>query len=298
MRWPPPSDWPNAAFSRQVQSRPHRWHVQSKGSGDTVLLLHGAGASSHSFAALLPLIAERHHAVAIDLPGQGYTRLGARHRSGLAEMSRDIEVLLDNEGLTPTAIVGHSAGGAIALHLAQSLGQRHGQPPRVVGLNAALSHFKGVAGVLFPAMAKLLALTPFAAQVMARSSGTPERVRALIESTGSVLPPGAIDAYHRLASDRDHIDGTLLMMAQWSLDKLLSGLPDCPVPTCLVTAELDAAVPPAVAVRAAAQMPEASVKHLPGLGHLAHEEDPALVARVILSALARFRAKGAVSNPE
>ena len=44
----------------------------------------------------------------------------------------------------------------------------------------------------------------------------------------------------------------------------------------------DAAVPSSVSDKAAERMPDAEVVHLPDLGHLAHEEDPAALIRLIL----------------
>jgi len=46
----------------------------------------------------------------------------------------------------------------------------------------------------------------------------------------------------------------------------------------------DRTVPPEQALRIAARVPGARIVELPGLGHLAHEEDPAQVAGVILRA--------------
>lgn len=294
MRWPPPADWPLKAISRQVYCRPHRWHVQETGpqetgkdktAEDTVLLLHGAGGSTHSFRALIPLLARRCHVVAIDLPGQGFTQLGARHRSSLEATAEDILRLCAQEGWQPTALVGHSAGGALALRLSQRLLSPRGQPPIVVGINAALDNFKGLAGVLFPVLAKLLAAVPFTAKLFAHSSSAPGRIEALIRSTGSDIDAEGLSYYRRLIGDRDHADATLMMMAQWSLDDLLQELGAVRAHTLLITGDKDATVPPAVSERAAAKMPDARVVHLPDLGHLAHEQAPQQVAELILDFL-------------
>jgi magnesium chelatase accessory protein len=278
MRWPVPHDWPHAEHSRQVFARPHRWHVQDMGDGPPILLLHGAGASTHSFRALMPLLAQRHRVVAVDLPGQGFTRLGARHRCTLPAMAEDLAVLCGSLDVNPAVIVGHSAGGAIALRLSQMLDGTQA----VIGLNPALAHFRGMAAVLFPAMARVLALTPFSATVMSRASGGPERIASLISGTGSKLDARGVDLYRRLANDEAHVDGTLLMMAGWSLEGLLADLPRIGARTLFLAAEGDRAVPPRVSGEAAPRMPDATVVTLPGLGHLAHEEDPDLIARHIL----------------
>ena len=170
MRWPPPSDWPMAEHSRQTLHRPHRWHVQETGAGPTLLLLHGAGGATQSWRSLFPLLAADHHVIAIDLPGQGFTQLGAQRRCGLPALAADIAALVAAEGWTPHQMIGHSAGAAIAL---QMVLDGMSPPAGVVGINAALGHFKGVAGVLFPAMAKLLAAMPFTATLFSGASANP-----------------------------------------------------------------------------------------------------------------------------
>jgi magnesium chelatase accessory protein len=281
MRWPPPEDWPNAAISRQVYCRPHRWHVQETGTGDTLLLLHGAGGSTHSFRDLIPLLAKTHHVVALDLPGQGFTQLGARHRSGLGATAHDIVSLCAQEGWAPVAIIGHSAGGALALRLSQRLLSPRGEAPMVIGINPALDNFRGLAGVLFPVLAKLLSAVPFTAQVFASSAASPGRIESLIKGTGSDLGPEGIAFYRRLIGDRDHADATLAMMAQWSLDDLLRDLPNIDTRAVFIAGDRDTAVPSSVSDKAATQMPNARVIHLPHLGHLAHEEAPAEIAALI-----------------
>ncbi len=271
MRWPPPPDWPMAARSRQVLCRPHRWHVQEQGTGPTVLLLHGAGGASQSFRGLFPQLAATHHVVAIDLPGQGFTQMGARQRCGLAPMAEDIAALCVQEGWAPDVIVGHSAGGALALQMALT-----GMGARIVGINAALGTFKGVSGWLFPAMARVLAMTPFTADLFTARI-TPDTVRRMIEGTGSTLTPEGLEIYRTLATDAGHVDATLAMMAQWKLEGLLDRLPAISNEVRLIVGARDKTVPPETSQTAARALPRATVVTLDGLGHLAHEEDPARV---------------------
>lgn len=280
MRWPPPSDWPNVAHSRQVFCKPHRWHVQETGTGATVLLLHGAGGSTHSFRALLPLLAKTNHVVALDLPGQGFTQLGARHRCGLEAMAEDIAHLCAQEGWQPAALIGHSAGAPVALRLSRQVLSPQGQAPCLIGINAALDHFDGLAGVAFPLMAKMLAALPFTARLFSANSATTPRIESLIRSTGSQLNSDGIELYRRLVADRDHVDATLVMMAQWSLDALLNDLPELAARTLLIAGTKDSTVPSAVSTRAARRLPNATVATLEA-GHLAHEEQPEEVARLI-----------------
>lgn len=280
MRWPEDAaGWPMAEHSRFILHRPHRWHVQEAGSGPLILLIHGAGGATQSWRGVFPLLAATARVVAVDLPGQGFTQLGARMRCGLDHMAEDLWSLCRYEGWQPAVIVGHSAGAAVALRMAEL-----GACDRVVGVNAALGNFKGVAGWLFPMLARALALSPVTAGLFA-ASVTEQSVRGLIRGTGSSIDAVGIGFYRRLASDRAHVDGTLAMMAQWRLDGLLRRLPDNPARAVLIVGDRDLAVPPATSREAAARMRAARVVTMPGRGHLAHEEDPERVVAIIREAM-------------
>jgi magnesium chelatase accessory protein len=267
------ADWPNREVSRFVDCRPHRWHVQETGSGPTLLLLHGAGGATQSWRDFLPRLASDFHVIAVDLPGQGFSRAGSRNRLALTRMSEDLAALAQHEDWQIDLIVGHSAGAALALDLACRVG-----PKGVVGLNAALGKFDGVAGWLFPLMAKVLALNPFASTILTKMPNSEARVRELLETTGSRFDDRTLDLYRRLAADRDHVAGTIAMMAQWNIDALLARLDHVPCPVLLLAGQRDGTVPPEISIRVASRMRWAEAKVLPGLGHLMHEEAPDLVA--------------------
>ncbi len=290
-----PADWPHRAASRIIACPPHRWHAQEIGPQDNaqpdaplIVLIHGAGGATHSFRDLMPLLARTYRCIAIDLPGQGFTRSGARNRLGLDGMSEDLAKLCADQGWQPDAIIGHSAGAAIALRLAELLPT---PPKAIIGLNAALGAFDGVAGWLFPMMAKALALTPFVPQIFARLSGTEARVRQLLTSTGSDAGAEMIGLYRTLVARPAHVEGTLSMMAQWQLDALLARLPGLRVPVLLIAADNDRAVPARVSADAARRLPKAEYREINGFGHLLHEVQPALAAAEIGEFLARTLAR-------
>lgn len=272
--------WSLPELSRRVVCGPHRWHVQEAGAGPDLLLLPGAGASTHTWRALIPELATSYHVIALDLPGQGFTQSTDAKRSGLEDMVQDITALAQSEGWAPETIIGHSAGAAIALRLSQTLGVR-----KLIGINPALDNFDGVAGWLFPILARLLAANPFTANFFAFGASE-RRARRLIEGTGSRIDDAGLAFYTRLIGDRSHVSGALQMMARWSLDKLIEDLPRIEADVLFLTGDNDSAVPPDVADRAAARLPHASVHHLEGLGHLAHEEDPARILSEIRAFLA------------
>ena len=262
--------WPNASVSRFVDTRAHHWHVQRAGSGPGILLLHGAGGATHSWRGMFQPLAAEAEVFALDLPGHGFTRRRAQSRTRLPDMAEDIAALLAQEGFTPQLIIGHSAGAAIALQMARS-----GRAPQpILALNPALMPFQGLAGVLFPPLAKMLALNPLAAPFFARTANSDTAVRNLIDSTGSVLDDQGLALYRQLIGTPTHVDGALRMMARWNLNPLIDALPGIDVPVTLVLGENDKTVPPETTRTQAGRLPRADLIEVPRLGHLMHEEEP------------------------
>ncbi|MFN7570805.1 MAG: alpha/beta fold hydrolase BchO [Betaproteobacteria bacterium] len=280
---PPPwhtdgADWPNRTASRFVAAAGIRWHVQIMGQGPVLLLLHGTGASTHSWAELAPLLARHYTVIAPDLPGHGFTEALPPRRLSLPGMAEAVAQLVQTLHLPPALAVGHSAGAAILIRMA--LDARIA-PRALVALNGALLPFAGLAGVLFAPLAKLLSLNPLIPRLFAWRALDRGAVERLVESTGSRLTERQLDLYVRLLRNAAHVQGALDMMANWDLRALGADLPRLGVPLTLVVAERDGTVPPAQAEQARALLPAARIVRLPGLGHLAHEEDAARVAAAI-----------------
>lgn len=270
----PLTAWPHADHSRFVDVRPHHWHVQEMGKGDTILLLHGASGSTHSWRDVMTDLARDHHVVALDLPGHGLTKLGSRHRSSLPLMAQDVQALMTQEGWHPAAILAHSAGAALGLRILPA----SGATVPLVAVNPALAPFKGLAGILFPIAARVVALSPIMAKMIKRRMAGPGQVVSLLETTGSKISPEGLNLYAKLFRSDAHLDGTLLMMAQWKLDGLVADLPKIDIPCTFLVGENDKAVPPSSVRDSARKMPNADVISFARYGHLLHEEAPAEVA--------------------
>jgi magnesium chelatase accessory protein len=71
------------------------------------------------------------------------------------------------------------------------------------------------------------------------------------------------------------------MMANWRLDALERGLSALLPALVLVVGDNDRTISPADAARVRDRVPGARIVSLPGLGHLAHEEAPDIVADII-----------------
>ena len=272
-------DWPNRDASSFVRVGGLNWHVQRQGEGPAVLLLHGTGASTHSFRRLMPLLAERHDVLALDLPGHGFTDPLPFRKLSLPGMSDAVAALCDRLEFRPEIAVGHSAGAAVAIRM--TLDGRIA-PGGIVSLNGAvLPIWTGFTAPLFASIAKLLAINPFAPWLFARQARDPATVDKLLRGTGSVIAEEDARLYRRLATAPSHVAGALGMMAGWDLKSFQRDLARLKTPLVLVAGADDGMVPADSAHDVRRLVPHARIVRLAGLGHLAHEEAPERIRDII-----------------
>ena len=276
-------DWPNRAASRFVQAGDLRWHVQIMGSGPVLLLLHGTGASTHSWRGMLPLLAPHFTLVAPDLPGHGFTSSPPAHRQSLAGMGRAVRSLLTALEMVPQAAVGHSAGAAI---LARMSLDHYLAIRALVSLNGAFMAPRGAAAQYFSPVARLLAQAPFVPDLFAWRASDRSVVGKLLDGTGSKLDAAGVELYARLASTPRHAGAALAMMANWDLAPLEQALPRLHPKLTLVAGSNDRTIPPKQAELIHRVVSGSVVVTMPGLGHLSHEEDPEQATGIVLRAIA------------
>jgi len=87
------------------------------GASQTVLLVHGYGASSASYRPVMKALAEHLHVIAVDLPGFGRSdkRAGDYSPEALADVLAQV---LDKKGVARAHVVGHSWGCSVVLAFA------------------------------------------------------------------------------------------------------------------------------------------------------------------------------------
>ncbi len=274
-------DWPLDAHSRFVKAGALDWHVQRLGQGPRVLLLHGTGASTHSWRDVAPLLADRFELLSPDLPGHGFTR--GRPAGGLAlpAVAKAVAQMLAAEDFTPALVVGHSAGAAVALQLTLA----EGVAAPVVAFAPALRPMGGAAAPFFSGLAGLLLANPFTSLMAAGMARHVVDVGRFLErATGSRIDARGVALYARLFGSPSHVEGAMGLMAQWDLAPLATRLGSLPTPLVIAHGDRDATVPLAES-RTVAGLARARLEVLAGLGHLAHEERPELAAHIVTQAV-------------
>lgn len=90
----------------------------TRGSGRPLLLIHGMGSSSATWAPVLDRLAARRSVLAVDLPGFGKSA----PRNGpvtIATLTDSVQAFIETEGLAGVDIVGSSMGARMVLELAR-----------------------------------------------------------------------------------------------------------------------------------------------------------------------------------
>lgn len=286
--------WPHRQHSSFVRAAGLKWHVQQfindVATAPSALLIHGTGASTHSWRGLIPLLMPHFNVLAIDLPGHAFTDMPAggstSQQLSLPGMAAALGELLGVLQFSPALVVGHSAGAAIGARMCLD-GLM--SPQCLISINGALLPLGGLAGQVFSPVARLLAAMPFVPRFFSWQATSPAVVQKLIASTGSTLDAQGTALYAQLVANPGHAAGALGMMANWDLPQLELDLPRLKTPLSLIVGSNDQTVSPRQAARlralwpATAAAPQPDLITLERLGHLAHEERPDLVAKFVVA---------------
>lgn len=247
-----------------------------------LLLVHGFGGSTYGYRAVMaPLAARGWHVIAVDLPGFGLSaKSWERDYSHKAQATFAL-ALLDELHIERAVLLGHSMGGnVISWMLALA-------PERVAGLayiDAAIVQPSTAGGASPISASSLLNLAPIRriARIAIRSAFTPATFSGLLSSAFAVqaaVTPDLVAGYAASAQLRDW-DLALLGIVR---DGANNALPQelAPLiaaantpPTMILWGAADSWVPLARGEALHAELPAATWRVLPGVGHVPFEEDP------------------------
>lgn len=247
-----------------------------RAAGSPIVLLHGFGASTYSWRAVVPRLADGHRVLALDLHGFGLGERPEELDAYTAEGQIGLVLgVLDRLGIERVHLVGHSYGGALAAVLAARY------PERVRSLtlvSAAAPRY------LTTRRRPVVASEPVAPLVVRGLMLHRARVREKLEDSvadPSIVSPEMVDAYY----DRLRVEGAV--RAYRGLTRPLDrpepdvDLARLTLPVLLVWGDRDPLIPVAVARRATRALPDARFVTLPAVGHLPMEEAPEQLAEEI-----------------
>jgi pimeloyl-ACP methyl ester carboxylesterase len=246
-------------------------HVERRGSGRPLLLLHGLGGDWRVWSPVLDALAAAREVLAVDLPGFGASpALDGGSPPTPARLAAAVAAELDRQGLGSVDVAGNSLGGWVALELAR-LGRARSvaaiAPAGLWGHALGPRRGRGVRGLPRPLRALLPWLVcagPLRRVALMAVVAHPERVparaarrivRAYLEAPGFAAVNAAMRAGFLRAADVGRL-GVPVTIA-WAAHDRLVAAPRGGVPGARVTVLDDA-------------------------GHLAMWDQPAEVAALIL----------------
>ncbi len=244
----------------------------------TLILLHGFGASLHTWEPWAQALAPGWRVISLDLPGAGLTGADPGHNYTDARTLRLLLALMNERGVARASFVGHSMGGRLAWRMAAehpervhklvllapdgfaSPGFEYGKPPDV-GLSVRAMRW------VLPRRVLRMGLEP--------SYADPKK-----------LDEATVDRYHDMLLAPGVRGALIARMEQLVLQDPVPLLQRIQAPTLLLWGAADAMIPPTHAQDYLRVMPSARLVLLPGLGHVPHEEAPEAALAPVLRFLA------------
>ncbi|MFC8984019.1 alpha/beta fold hydrolase [Streptomyces sp. NPDC014603] len=247
------------------------------GRGEPLLLLHGIGHHRQAWDPVVDILATEREVIAVDLPGFGASPAlpgGLPH--DLPTMNAALGALCAELEIGRPHVAGNSLGGLLALEMG-----RAGLARSVTALSPAgfwtQAERRYAFGVLI-AMRRLAERMPLPlVERLARSAAGRAALTSTIYARPGRRAPEAVVAETLALAGAPAFAETLRAGTTVRFTDDVPG-----IPVTVAWGAKDRLLIPRQGVRAKQMIPRARLVRLPGCGHVPMNDDPALVARVLL----------------
>jgi pimeloyl-ACP methyl ester carboxylesterase len=272
---------------RHVEVDGLRIFVYERGSGPTVLLLHGFPTSCYDWRGVIDILSREHHCISFDMVGYGLSDKPVAFSYSLFQQTDVLEGLARLLGITQAHVVGHDVGQTVHAEL-------------LVREQESRLAFRVISSTVLngSTLKEMATLTQF--QRLLGNNETLSQVVAMCESLGAnyveglktimkrpeaVTKEGATvmlelmlyqDGNRRLPAVAAHMRERYLHKDRW-----LGALKRTKAPIQIVWADGDPVANVGMGRAMSKEIPQARYTELPGLGHFLIIEDPAAVAEHI-----------------
>jgi 2-succinyl-6-hydroxy-2,4-cyclohexadiene-1-carboxylate synthase len=254
-----------------VETNGSTHHVDERGTGPPLVLLHGFTGSACSWWPMIDALAAHHRVLAVDLIGHGRSAAPARaSRYAFDRALDDLRQVAETLDVGGATWLGYSMGGRVALGLAVTY-------PDLVSALVLESATPGIADVAERARRKSND-DELAARI--ERDGVPAFVarweRLPMWESQEALPADVLarERAVRLANSARGLANSLRGMGQGAQPSLWGRLPDLRRRTLLVAGERDVKFA-RIAAEIYNALPDAHLAIAPGAGHNVHLEAPA-----------------------
>ncbi|MEV6616289.1 alpha/beta fold hydrolase [Streptomyces sp. NPDC051051] len=247
------------------------------GRGEPLLLLHGIGHHRQAWDPVVDILATEREVIAVDLPGFGASpSLPAGLAHDLSTTTAVLSALCETLGLDRPHVAGNSLGGLLALELGREKRVRSVTALSPAGFWSEAER-RYAFGVLL-AMRRISQRMPLPlVERLARSAAGRAALTSTIYARPARRSPEAVVAETRALAGATGFEQTL---RAGGAVRFTDDVPGIPVTVAWGTRDL--VLVRRQGVRAKQIIPRARLVRLPGCGHCPMNDDPALVARVLL----------------
>ncbi|MBZ0308478.1 MAG: alpha/beta hydrolase [Anaerolineae bacterium] len=221
------------------------------------ILIHGSASSHLGWPAELRRFPNR-RVFTIDLPGHG--RVPGAGCDSIEGYAKAVVALMDTLSISKAILVGHSMGGAIALHMAWQMPER-------------------VGGVILIGTGAHLPVNPFILEQMFKDKqAVIEKINQWSWARGAnpQLQKLALKALEATSPELIHAD--YAACNQFDMREVLDNIQ---IPALVIGGTMDKMTPPAYSEFLAEKLPHATLEWVVGGGHWMMLEHPARIAEII-----------------
>ena len=277
-RWAPPP-------SQFVQIAGMSVHLRDEGPREDplpIVLLHGTGASLHTWEGWARALKDEHRVISYDMPGFGLTGPSPDANYTIENYVRVLVAVLDQVGVQRCVLAGNSLGGYVAWAAAVL---EPGRIARLVLVDAGGYPYESTSVPLGFRIARTPLLRTLMKDVLPRS---------IIESSvqnvfgdPAKVTPGLIDRYFDLTTRAGNRQALGERFRQTQPGALAERVPEIKVPTLILWGGRDRLIPLSLGDRFQQEIAGSTLSVFEDLGHVPQEEDPAATVAVLKDFLAQ-----------
>jgi len=240
------------------------------GAGQALVMLHGIGSSSASWLYQLEALGKRFRVIAWDAPGYESSQPLEESKPTAALYAEALHGLIERLLLKDVILVANSLGGLFAGAYARAHGDR---------------------------VRKMFLISPTSGYASFDSSEREKRTSGRLQMLEELGPEGMAEKRSPTLFGK-RMTAEALELARWSQRRIrpagyrqaiycldagrhVDDAPHYRKPVLVVCGTEDTVTPEAGCKKVAAAYPKGEYRPLPGLGHVSHMEDPALVNELI-----------------
>ncbi|MFC7373227.1 alpha/beta fold hydrolase [Fictibacillus iocasae] len=245
-------------------------------NAETIILIHGFLSSTLSFRKLIPLLTEKYHVYALDLPGFGQSE---KSRTFVYKLSNYGELIIDfmeKLAINQAILIGHSMGGQVSLHAAKHC------PKKIKRLILL-----GCCGYVKRASRSVICCSyiPFFSWGMKTwvlRKNVKENLLAVLHDS-KLVTKELIEGYRKPLTEEGFFHSLIRLLRQREGDMERKDLQSIQTPVLMIWGREDKVMPVKTGYRLQHDLPDAKLIVYDDCGHLLMEERPEDIVRETVS---------------